>query len=85
MDKNLREFLDGHFIRPKKSPFACPIFFVNKRAEKEQGKKKFCINYKPLNDIILPFNYPIPFSADLIRRTANKKFFSKFDCKSGFW
>lgn len=85
MDEHLNELLEGNFIRESKSPFVCTSFLVNKRAERERGKNRFCINYKRLNDIILPFNYPIPFNSDLIRRVANKQIFPKFDCKSRFW
>lgn len=37
-----------------------------------------------INDIIIPFNYPIPFRLDLIRISTNKQKKSKSDCKSRF-
>lgn len=33
MDAHLKESLDLGFIHPSKSPFACPTFLANKRAE----------------------------------------------------
>jgi len=43
MDEHLNELIEGKFIRESKSPFSCPAFLVNKRAEQQRGKKRFCI------------------------------------------
>ena len=43
------------------------------------------INYKKLNDNTIFDGYFLPHKESLINWTRNKKIFSKFDCKSGFW
>jgi hypothetical protein len=43
------------------------------------------INYKPLNDITIPFPYAIPDKSYLLQNVANSKIFSQFDCKSRFY
>ena len=43
------------------------------------------INYKPLNQYLVPRKIPIPLKDDLLRRIPNATTFSKLDLKSGFW
>ncbi|WVZ58246.1 hypothetical protein U9M48_008532, partial [Paspalum notatum var. saurae] len=44
----LQEQLDKGFIRPSSSPWGCPALFVEK---KDQGGKRLCVDYRPLNAI----------------------------------
>ena len=46
---------------------------VNKELEKKRGKKRMVINYKPLNDITIPFPYPIPDKSYMLQKVANSK------------
>jgi len=43
------------------------------------------INYKRLNELTGFYGYFLPNKELLINKTLNKKWFSKFDCKSGFY
>ena len=43
------------------------------------------INYKPLNQYLVPRKFPIPLKDDLLCRIPNATTFSKLDLKSGFW
>ena len=53
--------------------------------ERRRGKARMVINYKNLNQFTRADNYFLPNKEVLINLVKNKKFFSKFDCKSGFW
>ncbi|WVZ71047.1 hypothetical protein U9M48_019673 [Paspalum notatum var. saurae] len=44
----LQEQLDKGFIRPSSSPWGCPVLFVEK---KDQGSKRLCVDYRPLNAV----------------------------------
>ncbi|WVZ71057.1 hypothetical protein U9M48_019683, partial [Paspalum notatum var. saurae] len=44
----LQEQLDKGFIRPSSSPWGCPVLFVEK---KDQGGKRLCVDYRPLNAV----------------------------------
>ena len=68
-----------------KSPWACPAFYVNKHSEQIRGKKRLVINYKALNEALLPIRYPLPNKESLLAKLANANIFSKFDLKSGIW
>ena len=43
------------------------------------------IDYRELNKKTIFDGYFLPYKRNLINRLGNKKWFSKFDCKSGFW
>ncbi|WVZ97624.1 hypothetical protein U9M48_043142 [Paspalum notatum var. saurae] len=53
----LQEQLDKGFIRPSSSPWGCPALFVEK---KDQGGKRLCIDYRPLNAVTVKNKYPLP-------------------------
>ncbi|WVZ75772.1 hypothetical protein U9M48_023804 [Paspalum notatum var. saurae] len=53
----LQEQLDKGFIRPSSSPWGCPALFVEK---KDQGGKRLCVDYRPLNVVTVKNKYPLP-------------------------
>ncbi|WVZ58161.1 LOW QUALITY PROTEIN: hypothetical protein U9M48_008462, partial [Paspalum notatum var. saurae] len=53
----LQEQLDKGFIRPSSSPWGCPALFVEK---KDQGGKRLCVDYRPLNAVTVKNKYPPP-------------------------
>ena len=81
----IKELLDLKLIRASHSPHSSPAFLVRKHAEIARGKPRMVINYKKLNDNTVFDGYFLPHKESLINSTRNKKIFSKFDCKSGFW
>lgn len=81
----IKELLNLKLIRPSHSPHSSPAFMVRKHAEIVRGKARMVINYKKLNDNTVFDGYFLPHKESLINWTRNKKIFSKFDCKSGFW
>ena len=83
--QEIAQLLEQKLTEPCKSPWACPAFYVNKHGEKKRGKKWLVINYKALNDALLPICYPLPNKELLLAKIANVNVFSKFDLKSGFW
>lgn len=68
-----------------KSPHNSPAFMVNNHSEQKRGKPRMVINYKRLNELTIFYGYFLPNKELLINKTLNKKWFSKFDCKSGFY
>ncbi|KAJ9536290.1 hypothetical protein OSB04_un000538 [Centaurea solstitialis] len=80
-----KELLDLKLIRISHSPHSSPAFMVRKHSEIARGKARMVINYKKLNDNTVFDGYFLPHKESLINWTTDKKIFSKFDCKSGFW
>ncbi|WVZ84470.1 hypothetical protein U9M48_031500 [Paspalum notatum var. saurae] len=75
----LQEQLDKGFIRPSSSPWGCPALFVEK---KDQGGKRLCVDYRPLNAVTIKNKYPLPHIDILFDQLAGAKVFSKIDLRS---
>jgi hypothetical protein len=81
----IKELLQRKLIEPSRSPWACPTFYVNKHSEKKRGKPRMVINYRALNQALLPIRFPLPSKELLFAKIGKCNIFSKFDLKSGFW
>jgi len=68
-----------------KSPHSSAYFMVNNHSELKRGKPRMVINYKCLNEVKVFDGYFLPNKEVLINKTLTKKWFSKFDSKSGFY
>ncbi|WVZ93324.1 hypothetical protein U9M48_039312 [Paspalum notatum var. saurae] len=66
----LQQQLDKGFIRPSSSPWGCPALFVEK---KDQGGKRLCVDYRPLNAVTIKNKYPIPHIDILFDQLAGAK------------
>ncbi|WVZ97495.1 hypothetical protein U9M48_043024 [Paspalum notatum var. saurae] len=78
----LQEWLNKGFIRPSSSPWGCPALFVEK---KDQGGKRLCVDYKPLNAVTIKNKYPLPYIDILFDQLARAKVFSKIDLRYGLY
>jgi hypothetical protein len=52
----LQDLLEKGFIRPSSSPWGCPTIFVKKKDE----TLRMCMDYRPLNEVTIKNNYPLP-------------------------
>ncbi|WVZ80159.1 hypothetical protein U9M48_027658 [Paspalum notatum var. saurae] len=77
----LQEQLDKGFIRPSSSPWGCPALFVEK---KDQGGKRLCVDYRPLNAVTVKNKYPLPHIDILFDQLGGATVFSKIDLRSGY-
>ncbi|WVZ81168.1 hypothetical protein U9M48_028579 [Paspalum notatum var. saurae] len=71
---------DKGFIHPSSSPWGCPALFVEK---KDQGGKRLCVDYRPLNAVTVKNKYPLPHIDILFDQLARARVFSKIDLRSG--
>ena len=81
----IKELLQRKLIEPSRSPWACPTFYVNKHNEKKRGKPRMVINYRALNQALLPIRFPLPSKELLFSKIGKCNIFSKFDLKRNFW
>jgi hypothetical protein len=80
LKKQLQELLDKGFIRPSTSPWGCPALFVKKKNE----SLRLCIDYHPLNAMIIKNKYPLPRIDVLFDQLVGAEVFSKIDLPSGY-
>jgi hypothetical protein len=67
-------------IRPKKSPYGAPLFFV-----KDGGKPlRGVVDYRALNRMTKKYNAPLQRSDEMFDRLGEERVFSKLDLKTGF-
>jgi len=82
---HIKELLDNKYIQESNSKHTSPAFIVNKHSEQKRGKSRMVIDYRNLNAKTKTYNYPIPNKILKIRQIQGYNYFSKFDCKSGFY
>ncbi|UYV62591.1 hypothetical protein LAZ67_2001247 [Cordylochernes scorpioides] len=79
--EQIDEMLRDGIIRPSSSPWSFPVILVKKR----DGKYRFCVDYRKLNDVTVKDVYPIPRIDEVLDTLQGSKYFSAIDLKSGYW
>ena len=80
LDEFLEENLRSGRIRPSKSPWASPFFFVKKK----DGSLRPVQDYRKLNERTIKNRYPLPLISEMINLLKNAEYFTKFDVRWGF-
>jgi hypothetical protein len=80
LEKFLDEMVGKGYIRPSKSPYASPFFFVKKK----DGKLRPVQDYRRLNSHTVRNQYPLPLIAQLISDLSSTHIFSKVDVRQGY-
>ena len=68
-------------IRPSSSPWASPVVLVRKR----DGSLRFCVDYRGINSVTKPNQFPLPRIDDLLDQLGHCKYFSTLDLAAGYW
>ena len=80
----LEEFIQEHlkkgYIKPSKSPYTAPFFFIKKK----DGKLRPVQDYQKLNQWTIRNRYPLPLIPELINRVKGASLFSKMDVHWGY-
>ena len=83
-DKALEEFIREQYakgyIRPSKSPYVSPFFFIKKR----DGKLQPVQDYRRLNSYTIKNQYPLPLISELTNNFAGAHIFTKLDIRWGY-
>jgi len=80
LKKQLQEYSDKGLIRPSTSPWGAPVLLANKK----DGGKRLCIDYRELNKVTIKNKYPLPRIDDLFDQLHGARVFSKLDLQSGY-
>jgi len=78
--KFVKEHVAKGYIRPSKSPYTAPFFFIKKK----DGKLRPVQDYRRLNQWTIRNTYPLPLIPQLINKARSRALFSKFDVRWGY-
>ena len=81
IDKAVDEMLEANVIRRSKSPWSFPVVI----ADKKDGSKRFCVDFRKLNRITKANSYPLPLIDNILALLGKAKYFTSLDLKSGYW
>jgi len=81
VNKAIAEMLEAKIIGRSRYPWSFPIVVVDKK----DGSKRFCVDFRSLNQITKINSYPLPVIDDILSRLGNSKYFTSLDLKSGYW
>ncbi len=80
LTKFLNKQLEKGYIRPSKSPYASPFFFIKKK----DGKLRPVQDYRKLNELTIKNQYPLPLIPEIIDKVRDAQLFTKLDVHWGY-
>jgi hypothetical protein len=81
LKKQLQDLLNKGLIHLSSSEWGCPALFVK---TKKDNSLRMCMDYRPLNAVIIKNKYPLPRIDILFDQLSKVKVFSKIDLRSGY-
>jgi hypothetical protein len=78
--EGVNELLQRRLIRESNSDYGAPVVMVPKK----DGRYRFCVSYKKLNEQLKDPAWPMPHLFDALTRLGRSRYFSTLDMKSGY-
>ena len=79
IDKQMDAWLNLGVIEPSKSPWGFPALISYRN-----GKPRMCIDYRKLNEIVVPDEFPLPRQDNILQALTGSRWLSTFDALAGF-
>ncbi|XP_074981577.1 uncharacterized protein LOC142071118 [Caretta caretta] len=81
IEREIQDMLHLGVIRPSGSAWASPVVLL----PKPDGEIRFCMDYRKLNAVTRPDNYPMPCTNELLEKLGHAQFISTLDLTKGYW
>lgn len=79
IEKQLDIWFKQEVIEPSQSPWSAPVVIVYRN-----GKARFCVDYRKLNTITIPDEFPIPRQGEILSALSGAQVLSSLDALAGF-
>jgi hypothetical protein len=79
MDKQMDSWIKLKVIEPSQSPWGAPAFITYRN-----GKPRMVIDYRRLNDLVIPDEFPLPKQEDILQALEGSQWLSTLDALAGF-
>jgi len=70
--EEIERMLESNIIQPSESPWASPVVLVRKK----NGKLRFCVDYRKLNNVTKKDAYPLPRIQEMLNALSGSQWFS---------
>ncbi len=81
MEAEVKKMLKSDIVRPSTSSWCFAPLLV----PKVSGEFRFCIDFRPINNITTRDHFPLPRIDDLLNQLKDACFFSTLDLVNGYW
>ncbi|UYV67824.1 hypothetical protein LAZ67_5002149 [Cordylochernes scorpioides] len=81
IQEQVGKMLENDIIEPSFSPYSSLVTLVTKKDK----TKRFCVDYRRLNEIIFPDVHPLQLIENILDKLANAKIYSRADFSSAYW
>ena len=79
INKQIDDWLKLEVIEPSKSAWGFPVIVVYRNS-----KPRVCIDYRRLNEVSIPDEYPLPKQTDILHALEGAQWLSTLDALAGF-
>ena len=79
--QEVNDMLTNVVIEESESPWSAPVVLVHKK----DGGRRFCVDYRGLNEVTKKDSYPLPRADDILESLSGARYFSHFDLVRGYW
>lgn len=79
IDEQIDKWFEQGVIEPSKSPWGAPVVIAYRN-----GKPRFCVDYRRLNAVTTPDEFPLPRQSEILSSLAGAQVLSSLDALSGF-
>ena len=79
IDEQIQKWFEQGVIEPSKSPWSAPVIITY-----HHRKPRFCVDYRKLNAVTIPDEFPIPRQSDILASLSGAQVLLSLDALSGF-
>jgi len=81
IDEEVQEMLRNDVIEPSSSPWSSPVVIVRKK----DGRPRFCIDFRKVNEVTERDAYPLPQINATLDKLRGAKYLTTLDLQQGYW